>query len=136
MSSFSIQSFGCRVNQAEAFSWAEELGLGGMRLEEDPIRAELVVVNTCTLTAGADRDVRKFIRRVLRLNPGARLVITGCSVDGGTLRNEDLTAETLLLPNAAKTQLPARVLSRLETREAPAAMEMRSVEGSKAGASS
>jgi len=125
MPSFSIQSFGCRVNQAEAFSWAEELGLGGMRLEEDPTRAELVVVNTCTLTAGADRDVRKFIRRVLRLNPGARLVITGCSVDGGTLRNEDLTAETLLLPNAAKTQLPARVLSRLETREAPAARPLR-----------
>jgi threonylcarbamoyladenosine tRNA methylthiotransferase MtaB len=125
MPSFSIQSFGCRVNQAEAFSWAEEFGLSGMRLEEDPTRAELVVVNTCTLTAGADRDVRKFIRRVSRLNPEARLVITGCSVDAGTLRNEDLMAETLLLPNAAKPQLPARVLSRLETREAPAMKPLR-----------
>jgi len=126
MPSFSIQNFGCRVNQAEAFSWAEEFELGGMRPEEDPTRADLVVVNTCTLTAGADRDVRKFIRRISRLNSGARLIIAGCSVDGGTLRNEKFAPETLLLPNAAKTQLPARFLSRLKTREAPAAKPLRS----------
>src|SRR4030042_5408154 len=97
-----------------------------MQLEEDPTRADLVVVNTCTLTARADRDVRKFIRRISRLNSGARLIIAGCSVDGGTLRNEDLRPETLLLPNADKTQLPARVLSRMETREAPVARPLRS----------
>jgi threonylcarbamoyladenosine tRNA methylthiotransferase MtaB len=126
MLSFSIQNFGCRVNQAEAFSWAEEFGLCGLRLEEDPTRADLVVVNTCTLTARADRDVRKFIRRISRLNPAARLIIAGCSVDGGTLRSEDLTPETLLLPNADKTRLPGRVLSRLKTREAPTAKPLRS----------
>ena len=126
MLSFSIQNFGCRVNQAEAFSWAEEFELCGMRLEEDPTRAELVIINTCTLTARADRDVRKFIRRISRLNPAARLIIAGCSVDGGTLRSEDLTPETLLLPNADKTRLPGRVLSRLKTREASAAKPLRS----------
>jgi threonylcarbamoyladenosine tRNA methylthiotransferase MtaB len=126
MPSFSIQNFGCRVNQAEAFSWAEEFELDGMRLEEDPTRADLVVVNTCTLTAGADRDVRKFIRRISRLNSGAKLIIAGCSVDGGTLRSEDLTPEMLLLPNAAKTQLPDRVLSPLKTRAAPVAKPLRS----------
>ena len=126
MPSFSIQNFGCRVNQAEAFSWAEEFELGGLRLEEDPARADLVVVNTCTLTAGADRDVRKFIRRISRLNPGARLIIAGCSVDGGTLRTENLALDTLLLPNAAKAQLPSRVLTRLKTREVAAAKPLRS----------
>ena len=126
MLSFSIQNFGCRVNQAEAFSWAEEFGLCGLRLEEDPTRADLVVVNTCTLTARADRDVRKFIRRISRLNSGAKLIIAGCSVDGSTLRSEDLTPETLLLPNADKAQLPGRVLSRLKTREVPAAKPLRS----------
>jgi threonylcarbamoyladenosine tRNA methylthiotransferase MtaB len=126
MSSFSIQNFGCRVNQAEAFSWAEELEFGGMRFEKDPIRADLVVVNTCTLTARADRDVRKFIRRISRLNSGARLIIAGCSVDGGTLRDEDLTPKALLLSNAAKTQLTDRVLSRLKTPEVPAAKPLRS----------
>jgi threonylcarbamoyladenosine tRNA methylthiotransferase MtaB len=126
MPSFSIQNFGCRVNQAEAFSWAEELELGGMRLEEDPTRADLVVINSCTLTAGADRDVRKFIRRISRLNSGARLIIAGCSVDRGALDSENLAPETLLLPNAAKTQLPARILSRLKIPEAPTARPLRS----------
>jgi len=119
MPSFSIQNFGCRVNQAEAFSWAEEFELGGMQLEEDPTRADLVVVNTCTLTARADRDVRKFIRRISRLNPEARLILTGCAVDGAALRVEDLRPETLLLGNADKIRLPAQVLARLQTREAP-----------------
>jgi threonylcarbamoyladenosine tRNA methylthiotransferase MtaB len=126
MSSFSIQNFGCRVNQAEAFSWAEEFEFGGMRFEEDPVRADLVVVNTCTLTARADRDVRKFIRRISRLNSAASLIIAGCSVDGGSLRDEDLTPKTLLLPNAAKTQLTDRVLYRLKTPEVPAAKPLRS----------
>jgi threonylcarbamoyladenosine tRNA methylthiotransferase MtaB len=126
MPSFSIQIFGCRVNQAEAFSWAEEFELDGMRLEEDPTRADLVVLNTCTLTAGADRDVRKFIRRISRLNSGARLIVAGCSVDGGTLRSEDLTPETLLLPNADKTRLLGRVLSRLKAREVPETKPLRS----------
>jgi threonylcarbamoyladenosine tRNA methylthiotransferase MtaB len=126
MPTFSIQNFGCRVNQAEAFSWAEEFEHGGMRLEEDPTRADLVVVNTCTLTAGADRDVRKFIRRVSRLNPGADLVIAGCSVDGGALRKEDLTPRVLLLPNAEKARLPARVVSIKKHVPVPAARPLRS----------
>jgi len=117
MPSFAIQNFGCRVNQAESFSWAEELARGGMRPERDPARADFVVVNTCTLTAGADRDVRKFIGRVARLNPSARLVIAGCSVDGGTVRSEGLAPGALLLSNADKAELPGRILSFIEVRE-------------------
>jgi len=126
MLSFSIQNFGCRVNQAEAFSWAEEFELRGLRLEADPTQANLVVVNTCTLTARADRDVRKFIRRILRLNPKARLIVTGCSVDGGTVATEMLLPEVLLLPNAAKAELPDRALAGVKTSAAPTATPLRS----------
>ena len=56
MTSFFIQNFGCRVNQAEAFAWAEELQRRGLRLETDPARSGIVVVNSCTLTGRADRD--------------------------------------------------------------------------------
>lgn len=126
MPSFSIQNFGCRVNQAEAFSWAEELELGGMRREDNPVRADCVVVNTCTLTARADRDVRKFIRRISRLNPAARLIITGCSVDGGALCPGDLAPGTLLLSNPAKAELAPMVLSGLKTAVGPADKPLRS----------
>ena len=126
MPSFSIQNFGCRVNQAEAFSWADELELGGLRREDDPARADCVVINTCTLTARADRDVRKFIRRVSRLNPRARLILAGCSVDGGSLHLGDLEPDTLLLPNSAKAELADRVLRWLKPLDASGAKPLRS----------
>jgi threonylcarbamoyladenosine tRNA methylthiotransferase MtaB len=116
MPSCFIQSFGCRVNQAEAFLWAEEFERGGMRLENDPARADWVIVNTCALTAKADRDVRKFIRRIPRINPGAKLAIAGCSVESGTMQSETLGPEVVLFPNIAKKELPRRILSRAGSR--------------------
>ena len=78
MTSFSIQSFGCRVNQAEAFAWANTLQSHGLDFLSDPLRSDIVLVNTCTLTSRADRDVRQFINKLARINPEARLVLTGC----------------------------------------------------------
>jgi threonylcarbamoyladenosine tRNA methylthiotransferase MtaB len=78
MTSFSIQSFGCRVNQAEAFEWASELQELGWTLTARPETGGVIIVNTCTLTAHADRDVRKFLRRAGREHPGSRIVVTGC----------------------------------------------------------
>jgi len=126
MTSFSIQNFGCRVNQAEAFSWAEEFELGGLRLEEDSTRADLVVVNTCTLTSRADRDVRKFIRKICRLNPKARLIIAGCSVDGGRAEFEKIPQARLLLSNGEKGGLTSRVLSETPGRRAGFSQPLRS----------
>jgi threonylcarbamoyladenosine tRNA methylthiotransferase MtaB len=123
MPSFFIQNFGCRVNQAEAFSWAEDFERGGIRLEDDPARADWVIVNTCALTARADRDVRKFIRRIPRINPRAKLVIAGCSVESGALPREALGPETVLFSNADKKELTERILSyarsRADAGEAP-----------------
>ncbi|MQY60372.1 tRNA (N(6)-L-threonylcarbamoyladenosine(37)-C(2))-methylthiotransferase MtaB, partial [bacterium] len=78
MTSFSIQTFGCRSNQAEAFLWAYEFQKHGLKYEKDFSRSDLVVVNSCTLTSRADSDTRSFIRRVSRVNPKARLIVTGC----------------------------------------------------------
>ena len=58
MTSFFIRNFGCRVNQAEAFAWAEEFQKRGLRLERRGKRSDYVLVNSCTLTGRADRDVK------------------------------------------------------------------------------
>ncbi|MEW5901935.1 MAG: radical SAM protein, partial [Acidobacteriota bacterium] len=126
MTSFYIQNFGCRVNQAEAFAWAENLENGGLRLEDDAGRADWVIVNTCTLTSGADRDVRKFLRRVSRLNPGARVVVSGCSIEVGALGDDVLSQEWLLLSNGEKNELPAKVLAQVKNCEAAASKPLRS----------
>jgi threonylcarbamoyladenosine tRNA methylthiotransferase MtaB len=109
MTSFSIQNFGCRVNQAESFSWAEEFERRGLVREQDATRADLVVINSCTLTARADRDVRKFIRRVAHLNPSARMVIAGCSVERDREALRDLPQAWLVLSNEEKLDLPEKV---------------------------
>ena len=75
MTSFAIQSFGCRVNQAEAFSWANTLQSHGLVYQEDSLQSDIVLVNTCTLTSKADRDVRNFLSKLARINPGRSLLI-------------------------------------------------------------
>jgi len=110
MTSFSIQTFGCRVNQAEAFSWADEFQNRGLRYEKDFTRSDFIVVNSCTLTSRADRDVRKFIKRASRLNPKARLILTGCYVERKSEDFEEFPQVWLLLSNTDKRNLPAKVL--------------------------
>jgi len=119
MTSVLIHNFGCRVNQAEAFGWAEELQSGGLRLERDIERSDLVVVNTCTLTNRAEADVRRFLRKVVRLNPSARLVLTGCSVALNRARFEEGPRVWLVVPNEDKARLADRILDLVGTAAAP-----------------
>ena len=74
---YSIVTFGCRVNQADSLRLEEELRARGGA--ESPARAaDVVIVNTCSVTATADQGARQTIRRVARENPAARIVVTGC----------------------------------------------------------
>ena len=110
MPSLAVRNFGCRVNQAEAFAWTEALLEEGVRLDADWSRSDIVLVNSCTLTGRTDRDVRKFIRKVARDNPAARLVVTGCYAERAPAEVAALPGVAAVLPNAAKDRLPRRVL--------------------------
>jgi threonylcarbamoyladenosine tRNA methylthiotransferase MtaB len=111
MRTFSIRNFGCRVNQAEAFEWAEALEKGGLRFEDDWSRSDLVLVNSCSLTSRADRDVRKFIQKAGRENPGAGMIITGCYAQRAREEFEGMAQVLLVVPNREKKDLPSKVLS-------------------------
>jgi len=111
MTSFSIRNFGCRVNQAEGFDWAWELQEHGFRLEKDFERSHVVVVNTCTLTGRADRDARRFIRRILRLNPGAKVVATGCLAERNPAELENIPGIWRVIPNSQKAMLAGHIHS-------------------------
>jgi threonylcarbamoyladenosine tRNA methylthiotransferase MtaB len=74
---YSIVTFGCRVNQADSLRLEEELrACGGA--ESSSGGADVVIVNTCSVTASADQGARQTIRRLARENPAARIVVTGC----------------------------------------------------------
>ena len=91
---YSVITFGCRVNQADSLGFEEELLATGAEAVS-PDRADLVVVNTCSVTATADQGARQTIRRIARDNPAARIVVTGCYA---TRRPNELAA----LPNVAR----------------------------------
>jgi len=91
---YAVITFGCRVNQADSLEIEGELrARGGVSVA--PSDAEVVVVNTCSVTAAADQGARQVIRRVARDNPDVEIVVTGCYA---TRRPEDLAA----LPNVTR----------------------------------
>ena len=74
---YSIVTFGCRVNQADSLHIEEGLRRRGA-VPSSSAEADLVVVNTCSVTATADQGARQTIRRIARDNPAARVIVTGC----------------------------------------------------------
>jgi len=75
---FFVQNFGCRATQADGAALESSLAAGGLSPAGERSAADLVVLNTCTVTVSADEDVRQTIRRVHRENPAARILVTGC----------------------------------------------------------
>jgi len=120
MLSFSVRNFGCRVNRAEAFAWAESFRERGLRLEEDGGGSDVVLINSCTLTGRADRDVRRFIRKTARDNPGTRIVVTGCYAERAPAEIAGMANVVAVLPNSAKARLPERVMEIVGGEEARA----------------
>src|SRR5436309_12222650 len=75
---FHIVNFGCRASQSEGASIHEELIAADGTPADSPYDANVVIVNSCTVTAEADRDVRQTIRRIGSRNPNAHIIVTGC----------------------------------------------------------
>jgi threonylcarbamoyladenosine tRNA methylthiotransferase MtaB len=91
---YAVITFGCRVNQADSLGFEEELRAAGA-VAAEPGAADLVIVNTCSVTATSDQGARQTIRRVARDNPSAKIVVTGCYA---TRSPEEVAA----LPNVAR----------------------------------
>lgn len=100
-----LRALGCRLNQAEMDSLGGRLAADGMRLASASGQADVIVLNTCAVTAEAARDARRLVRRWHRSRPEAAIVLTGCQA---TLTPEALAAlpgVTAVLGNAAKDGL-------------------------------
>ena len=73
-----MENFGCRASQADGDAISAGLEALGACPADGSAAPDVVVVNTCSVTAEAERDARAYIRRVQRGNPNARIVVTGC----------------------------------------------------------
>jgi threonylcarbamoyladenosine tRNA methylthiotransferase MtaB len=101
---YAIVTFGCRVNQADSFQIEEQLiaAGGSTSATED---ADLVVVNTCSVTGSADQGARQIVRKIARENPTARIVVTGCYATRRPDEVADLPGVVQIVPNDRKEQL-------------------------------
>lgn len=100
-----IATLGCKTNQFESAALEERLTAAGWAIVPFEAGAELVIVNTCTVTAATDSQSRNLIRRARRLHPQCRVVVTGCyaQVDPQTLAA--IPGVALVLGNEEKRDL-------------------------------
>ena len=115
---YAIVTFGCRVNQADSLRIEEDLRARG-GLEAAPAAADLVVVNTCSVTATADQGARQTIRRIARDNPSARIVVTGCYATREPAAVAHLPNVLRIVPNAEKDRLVDEVWETTSERFGP-----------------
>jgi threonylcarbamoyladenosine tRNA methylthiotransferase MtaB len=78
VATFSIQNFGCRATDADAAAIRADLAAAGLVPSQGQTSADVVVLNTCTVTTSADTQARDAVRKIHRANPAARIVVTGC----------------------------------------------------------
>lgn len=105
MKKFKIVTLGCRTNQYESQGYADQLKKMGYAPARDGEKADLCIVNTCTVTEGADRSSKQQLRALLRENPKAKTVVTGCMVESHPEALLQLGERVELVPNAKKEKL-------------------------------
>jgi threonylcarbamoyladenosine tRNA methylthiotransferase MtaB len=103
---YALVTFGCRVNQADSAGLDGDLRAAGGR-PTTVSDADLVVVNTCSVTSSADQSARQTIRRIRRGNPDARIVVTGCYATRAAEELSRLPGVEAVVPNARKEQFTA-----------------------------
>src|SRR5262249_19024155 len=105
MSSFYVENFGCRATQADGAAIERQFIERGLERAENAEDAQLVVLNTCTVTASADQDVRSSIRRIHRQNPDCKILVTGCYAQRAPQELANISGVSWVVGNSHKHQI-------------------------------
>jgi threonylcarbamoyladenosine tRNA methylthiotransferase MtaB len=105
-----VQNFGCRATQADGAALESLLSAKGLEAAGERSVADLVVLNTCTVTSSADDDVRQTIRRVHRENPAAQILVTGCYAQRAPEELASMPGVEWVVGNSHKTQIADLVM--------------------------
>src|ERR1035437_10135734 len=105
VATYHVENFGCRATQADGAAIERQLLGRGLERASAAVEAEVVILNTCTVTASADQDVRAAIRRIHRENPVARILVTGCYAQRAPEELSALPGVSLVLGNSHKHEL-------------------------------
>ena len=106
MTTFYIEQFGCRATQADGAALERQLLERGCILAPEAHEADIVVVNTCTVTASADAQARDAIRKLHAANPHTRVIVTGCYAQRAPEELSQLPGVAWVVGNSHKSQIP------------------------------
>jgi threonylcarbamoyladenosine tRNA methylthiotransferase MtaB len=101
----SIQTLGCKVNFAEMVELGDRLARSGFTVSEGDEHTDICVINSCTVTAQADRKLRTLVHGLRRRHPQAHLILTGCHVDNPNPRVSAVPSVDVAFPNARKREI-------------------------------
>ena len=108
-----INTHGCKLNQADSQQLARQFQEAGFVLIQSSAQADVVVLNSCTVTANADSKARSYLRRTRRANPNALVVATGCYAERARDDLLGMDEVSLVLDNRNKQHLGATVAANL-----------------------
>lgn len=115
MATFHIEQFGCRATQADAAAIERQLREQGCAAAAQSAAADVVIVNTCTVTAAADAQARDAIRTIHRRNPAAQIIVTGCYAQRAPEELAALPGVQWVVGNSHKPEIPRLVGGLLQT---------------------
>ena len=118
MATFFIEQFGCRATQADAAAIERQLVERGYAPSAVAHSADIIVVNTCTVTAAADLQARQSIRAIHRENPAARVIVTGCYAQRAPEELAALEGVSWVVGNSHKPEIP-RLIQEMGQEIAP-----------------
>jgi threonylcarbamoyladenosine tRNA methylthiotransferase MtaB len=121
MPTFFIEQFGCRATQADGAAIERQLRERGLRSVRDAAAADIIVVNTCTVTASADAQARDAIRKFHAANPAVRLIVTGCYAQRAPEELAALPGVSWVVGNSHKPQIPQLIEEHLSVASSASA---------------
>ena len=117
-----IKTLGCRLNEAELEIWAREFEVAGCKIVAELERADLLILNSCAVTQDAVRKSRGLVRKLLRENPKAKVILSGCYATLESGEAESLGVD-LIVSNRDKHRLVDIALEQLPSKPAIADFE-------------
>jgi threonylcarbamoyladenosine tRNA methylthiotransferase MtaB len=113
MATFHLLNFGCRASQADGAAIQKELREAGLEEVPSVDQTGVAILNTCTVTANADAEVRQVIRRIHRVNPACQIVVTGCYAQRAPQEIAQIEGVAWVIGNSHKHQLAALLKTNL-----------------------
>ena len=111
MSKYKITTLGCKVNQAESEAIAEDLQSADCRVAKDREEADFCIVNTCAVTQKAAMQSRQAVRRAIRANPNAQIIVTGCYAQTAPHEINTIEGVNYLIGHGEKQSIGHKIVS-------------------------